>query len=142
MAEIIHKASVAVFSTTEGQIDALQTQWKAAVSFPKTYRTNLRILLSSIFVQCFLRVKMYISAVFATFADEYKKSLYTTLRADICKLYSKVFPRAGKPNSRKQPQTNVNLSCSLVHHQRVSQLLNCTAGSDCLCLTTETNLSA
>ena len=58
---------------------------------------------------------------------------YTILRTDICKLYSKVFHRAGKPNSTD----HVNLSVLRTCVPPASAL----QGSDCLRLITETNLS-
>ena len=77
-----------------------------------------------------------------------EKSLWTILRADICKLYpkAKVYLGEGIPNSRKQPQTTkfvVEKELVFAAPAKFSsrQTRTAIASSDCLRLVTEVNLS-
>ena len=71
-------------------------------------------MFSSIFVQYFLRVKTYISAVFVTFADEYRKiALYVPARRH----FYTVFKGFSKSRQTKLEKTATD--------QRKSALLAC-----------------
>ena len=73
-----------------------------------------------------------------------EKSLWTILRADICKLYPKVFLRAGIPNSRKQPQSSksvVEKRARFAAPAKFSSHQTRTTSGDCLRLVTEVYLS-
>ena len=75
-----------------------------------------------------------------------KKSFCTIMRADICKLYPKVFLGASIPNLRKQPQTRKSvikneLELFCAPPVKCSSRQTSTTSSDCLCLVTKVSPS-